>query len=219
MYVPLLLLLLHLTPRTTACLTKGYCDGMIDCKTTRPNLNTSTTVGFHLLNDHPELWFNLNRATSILKQYGVGSNDWWDPHMSFLYLCCLTNEEIQDKVLPALSTVAWDPINVTYSKAVCTVAGNSIVLYADDSSQQRLLALVEKFERAIMATGVQVLVPRSKMGGFHVTIGTLYHDANHTNATRATEEINAHIHQWTPKPITIDHFRFMKPFWFKVSAQ
>ena len=136
--------------------------------------------------------------------------------MSFTYLCCLTKEEIQDKVLPALSNVSWEPISVSYSKAVCIHDGNSIVLYADEDSQTRLLTLVEKFEQAIMDTGVNVFVPRSKMSGFHVTIGTISHDGNQSSL--AVKEINSIIHQWSSKPIVIDHFRFMKPFWYKVSA-
>jgi len=139
-----------------SCDQRGYCP--TNC--TRPGAAESD--GFAILLAHLELLGNIGKAVDIMRSFpGVNSDDRLDIHTTFLYLCCVTQTELSSKVFPALDSVAWAPINISYSKAVCNKDG-SIILMADDMSQAALGALVARFEAAIEAADVAV-VPRASM--------------------------------------------------------
>ena len=174
------------------------------------------TDGISLLDDRPELFASVGRAVAVARSFpGVTSDDKLVVHITFEYICCVTDAEIQGKVFPALDSVRWAPLNVTFDRAICNVDG-SIILAVDAPSQAALGALVARFEAAVEATGVAV-VPRASMQGFHVTIATT--GANYAMADALTA-INAAIAPgaWTSQPITLSGFAFLVPIPHVVAA-
>ena len=135
---------------------------------------------------------------------GVSSDDALDPHTTFMYICCLTNAELQ-MAFDAMDAVPWMPVRVSYEQAICNIDG-SIILLADSATQSSMGALVARLEAAIEAVGLPV-IPRSTMQSFHVTIGTT--NASYPMAT-ALDAINSAITDWSP-PFNISEFSFFLP--------
>ncbi len=184
------------------CSQLPYCPS--NC--TRPG--ATETDGFTILDTHLELLSNIGKAVDIMRSFpGVTTDDRLDIHVSFQYICCVTIDEIVTKVFPAIDSVKWAPMNVSFSQAICNMDG-SIILAVDDASQAALAAVVAEFEAAIEARGV-VVVPRSSMQGFHMTIGA-------TNSSFPMAEALAAINKailpgtWT-KPFPLTSFAFVLP--------
>ena len=118
----------------------------------------------------------------------------------------MTIEQYTQIAYPHLAAVSWQPINVSFSHAICNVDG-SVILLADEASQAAIGQQVVQFEAVLIAAGLPI-VPRSSMEAFHVTIGT-------TNASfpmqTALAEINTIITSWTDAPIALRNFVFFFP--------
>ena len=205
----LLPLLALATAAPAACDPRGYCPSVC----TKPG--AVETDGLALLDAHLPLLGAVGRAVDVLRSFpGALTDDRLDIHTTFMYLCCVTLEEIALKVLPALDAVQWAAPNVSYSEAVCNKDG-SVILMADAASQAAIGAVVARLEAAVVAAGVAV-VPRATMEGFHLTIGT-------TNASypmaEALAAINAAVPpgSWTA-PIPLKNFAFLLPIPHEVVA-
>jgi len=186
------------------------CDQRSYCPASCARPGAAETDGLALLVADLPLLGSIGRAVDVMRRYpGVTSDDRLDIHTTFMYICCVTQTEITEKIFPALDSVAWAPVNISYSRAVCNEDG-SIILMADDASQAAMAALVARFEAAVEAAGVPITTPRAQMEGFHMTIGT-------TNATYPMEAalaaINAAVPEgtWTTDPFPISSFAFFLP--------
>ena len=194
-----------------SCSQAPYCDAAPAC--TKPG--ASEADGFELLDDHAELLGNIGRAVDIARSFpGVISDDALDIHVSFMYLCCMTVDDLRTKVYPALDAVKWAPFNISFSRAICNRDG-SIILALDDASQATMGAVVARFEAAIVAAGVPVF-PRSKMQGFHMTIAAT-NDSFPMEV--ALDEINAAVPAGTwAAPFALSKFAFLLPWPHQVRA-
>ncbi len=194
---------------TALCDQRGYCPA---------NCNATGAVesdGFAILVSHIGLLDKIGRAVDIMRQFpGVNSDDRLDIHTTFMYICCVNEDDLVNKVFPALDAVKWAPTNISYSKVICNKDG-SIILLADNTSQAVLGALVARFEAAIEATGIAV-IPRASMEGFHMTVGTTKSSYPMQEALSA---INAAIPPgtWT-EPFPLDNFAFWAPLFHEVKA-
>ena len=202
----MLLLILALLAASGAA-APATCDQRGYCPTSCAHPGATEADGLALLDGHLELLAHIGRAVDVMRSFpGVATDDRLDIHTTFQYICCVTVEELVTKVYPALDSVQWAPVNISYSRATCNRDG-SVILMADDASQAALGAVVARFEAAIEAAGVAV-VPRATMEGFHMTIGT-------TNASYPMEEalaaINAAIPEgtWTA-PFALTNFAFLR---------
>lgn len=194
---------LVLSQPSSTCSPLSYCPS--NC--TKPG--AFETDGLALLDSHLELLENIGKAVTIMKSFpGVDTDDSLDIHTTFMYLCCVTLDEVINKVYPAMDAVKWTAPNVSYSSAICNHDG-SIILEADERSQQEIGAVVSALEDAIIATGVTV-VRRSSMQGFHMTIGTV--DTSQFPMDDGLAAINAAIPNgtWT-KPFPLKNFEFFLP--------
>jgi len=185
-----------------SCSQRGYCPS--NCT----RAGATETDGLALLLADGALVASVGKAVALMRGFpGVTSDDALDVHTTFMYVCCVTDAEIRGAVLPALDSVVWDPVTVSYSHAVCNKDG-SIILYADAATQAAMSALVARFEAAVAAQGVWIQ-PRASMENFHVTIGT-------TNASYPMDDalaaINAAIPEgaWAP-PFAVTSFVFFLP--------
>jgi len=205
MLVPLLLSLALLAASGAAA--PATCDQRGYCPASCARAGATEADGLALLDGHLELLANIGRAVDVMRSFpGVATDDRLDIHTTFQYICCVTVEELVTKVFPALDSVRWAPVNISYSRAVCNKDG-SIILMADDASQAALGAVVARFEAAIEAAGVAV-VPRATMEGFHMTIGT-------TNSSYPMEEALAAINAAVPEgtwtaPFALTNFAFLR---------
>jgi hypothetical protein len=205
MLVPLLLSLALLAASVSAA--PATCDQRGYCPASCARAGATEADGLALLDGHLELLANIGRAVDVMRSFpGVATDDRLDIHTTFQYICCVTVEELVTKVFPALDSVRWAPVNISYSRAVCNKDG-SIILMADDASQAALGAVVARFEAAIEAAGVAV-VPRATMEGFHMTIGT-------TNSSYPMEEALAAINAAVPEgtwtaPFALTNFAFLR---------
>ena len=60
---------------------------------------------------------NIAHAVDIMHSYpGVISDDRRHSHVTFMYLCCVTQDDSSSKIYPALDAVKWKPINVSFDK-------------------------------------------------------------------------------------------------------
>jgi len=208
-------LLLSLLALAAAAAAPASCDQRGYCPAACAKPGGTETDGLALLDGHLPLLGAVGRAVDVMRSFpGVLTDDRLDIHTTFMYLCCVTLEEIALKVLPALDSVQWAAPNVSYSEAVCNKDG-SIILMADAASQAAIGAVVARLEAAVVAAGVAV-VPRATMEGFHLTIGT-------TNATypmaEALAAINAAVPpgSWTA-PIPLKNFAFLLPIPHEVKS-
>jgi 2'-5' RNA ligase len=155
-----------------------------------------------LLDAHPALIESVGRAIDIMKRApGVLSSDRFIVHLTLMYICCASRDIARSILLPAFRSVSWQPLNISYSKAVCNADG-SIILLADASTQASLSALVEQFENAAAARGF-IMQARVTMEAFHTTIGTV----NRSYPMQQTLiDINTEIPVWTPHSVQFDRF-------------
>ena len=155
-----------------------------------------------LLDAHPSLVQSVGRAVDIMKRSaGVLSNDRFIVHLTLMYICCASRAIAQNILLPAFRSVTWQPLNISYSKAICNADG-SIILLADDITQASLSALVQQFENAAAARGF-VMQARATMEAFHTTIGTVN---SSFPLQHALADINTEIPVWTPHAVRFDRF-------------
>lgn len=202
----LFLILLNLFVNGQECSPRSYCPPINTCADVT---NAYENDGITLLDFHPELVSNVEKAINIIRKYpGVTSDDALIVHTSFMYLCCQYYNDTIDKAYPAMDSVSWLPFNVSYDAPICNHDG-SIILMADAQSQIAMQAVVSKLEDALTAAGV-FFIPRAEMEHYHITLAT-------TNAsfpmTEALTEINTAIPPgtWTSTPITLDSFAFFFP--------
>ena len=191
------------------------CSPLRYCPDNCTRAGAGETDGISLLDDRPELYASVGRAVAVARSFpGVTSDDKLVVHITFQYICCVTDDEISGKVFPALDSVKWAPLNVSFDRAICNVDG-SIILAVDAASQAAMGALVARFEAAVAAAGVAV-VPRASMQGFHVTIATT--GPGYAMAA-ALAAINAAVlpGAWTA-PITLTGFAFLTPIPHVVAA-
>ena len=184
------------------CSQRGYCGG-VNC----PNKNATSTDGVHILDFNLDLLLNVNKAVKIMRTYpGVYTSDGLYVHTTFQYLCCVTKDELKNKVFPALDSIKWEPISLEYEKVICNQDG-SIILIANNHTQIAMGQLLKNFEAAIIKAGVPIVRPRAEQEIFHITIGT-------TNSTYpmdiALNDINKNIKVWS-KPIVVNSFTYFIP--------
>ena len=200
---------LALAAASFAAAQPAACSPLRYCPTNCTRDGATETDGITLLGlDDPVLATNIGKAVKIARTFpGVTSDDALIVHVTFQYICCVTVDEIEKKVMPALDSIKWAPVNVSFSSAICNVDG-SIILAADEATQLAMGALVKRFEAAIEATGIAV-VPRASMQPFHSTIATT--DAGYDMAA-ALAAINAAIPSgsWAPS-IAVKNFAFLVP--------
>jgi len=199
----------------TSSAAPATCSPLSYCPANCTRAGAAETDGLSILVTHLGLLGNIGRAVDIMRSFpGVQTDDRLDIHVSWMYLCCVTEEEIVNKVFPAMDAVRWSAPNASFSEVICNHDG-SIILHADDASQAAIGAIVARFEAAIEATGV-VVVPRATMEPFHMTVGTV--DSTYPMAD-ALAAINSAIPRgtWTA-PIPLQNFAFLLPVPHVVSA-
>lgn len=150
---------------------------------------------------------NMVLAQTIMTGYpGVRSLD-VPPllHITFQYLCCY-NEVDYYIIEQVLTDLDWQPVNVTFAAAVCNNESAdhlSFVAMLDAASQASLGLFVERIERAMLAAGVPVHVPRSAQEPFHSTIGVVGADYP---VAEVLGFINGNVTSWGALPLTINSF-------------
>lgn len=170
----------------------------------------------------------MRTAARIAKAFGrILYDDLLFLHTSVLYLCCLTDREFYDKVVPAVRSVPWRPFNVSFDKAHCNFDNStnrpnatttSIVVLLSRASQLAMSSMVLQFETAIRRTGLPVQ-PRSGMEPFHSTLAVVPRGFPTVNALDA---INAGVTDWTlpGRPIVVRSFEsILPPYLFESGAQ
>jgi 2'-5' RNA ligase len=148
-------------------------------------------------------------------------------HLTLAYLCCLTLEEayhvreIMQRFIHDNNKVFHIP-NVRFERVECWKERfNSIthIIVVDNASQQRLLILLQRLERAIQQEGIAVSIPRQSQMPFHVTLlGVRRGEKYSTDPPNDIEPIRPVSYQalqdvWPPNGVSFDIQHLPKYSW------
>lgn len=96
------------------------CSPLSYCPSNCTRAGATETDGLSLLDAHLDLLGNIGRAVDIMRSFpGAQTDDRLDIHVSWMYLCCVTVDEIVGKVFPALDAVRWTAPNVSFTEVIC----------------------------------------------------------------------------------------------------
>lgn len=122
----------------------------------------------------------MEEAGEILKQFGVATVTTGSSlHLSLNYFCCYSEIDLTT-IESVLDSHDWPSIQISFDRPVWRIDSDataadhySIIVLADEPSQQRLQKLVADIEGAIRARGVDIHVTRSDQEPFHSTLGVV----------------------------------------------
>jgi len=103
-------------------------------------------------------------------------------HVSFEYLCCHTDDEL-DAMRSVLDSIEWEPQEITFDRVKTRIDSPSksggppthysICVFLDEESNNKMLEWVGKVEAAMADAGVPVNVARKDQEPFHSTLAVV----------------------------------------------
>jgi len=204
------------------CMSWRNCPSQCGANTTESDILAVISRPFHVEPSSNAYYDNVKKVINILKTFGkLKSNDQLYLHATIAYLCCYSIPEYADKLIPAMKSVKWLPLNITFDRLVCnfdsatsgknTTKTVSLILLLSTESQKALGAVVDQFEAAMRKTGLPI-VPRKTMEPFHSTIAVVN---SGYPVDAAIAEVNKQMTDWTSGlgPIIVHHIiSFLPPY-------
>lgn len=162
------------------CTREVSCEDMICPAGSYSSVIVSSLAPFEAQMSFLDFYVKFGQLISTLQSFTNSiSSDRVKPHVTFMYLCCMTSEQysVVEKVV---DSVQWGPLTLSFDRIVCNHDANlspatknssiSVVARLSKSTEDQWNSSIAKVETALLAAGVHLVRRRTVQEFLHSTL-------------------------------------------------